>query len=245
MHRFWNGSFLVPFMDAEGGGGAGGGTGGGTGGGVAGGAGSGGGAGGGGAGGQGGQQGGGGQQGETEQDRLDRAAAAARKSAEADAKKANDKWAQERGYKDWADFEAKDKAERDAKLTEAERLKKEKADAEAAKASERARGDRIAINAEIRLLAQTMGCDPDVAVAMVDRTGIKVEADDKVSGTKEALEALKKAKPGLFGQAGGAGAGGTVTPGGTKTTRTPAEIAAEAAKERVGDRTNDPWAPKK
>lgn len=246
MRWFWNSQFPVPFMEAEGGGGAGGGTGGGAGGGSGGG--EGGGTGGGGAGGGGAGGGtGGGQQTETEQERIDRAAAAARKAAEKAAKDAQDKAAQDLGYKDHADMLAQVKAAKEKDLTDAQKAQKAAEEAKATAEAAKARGDRIAINSEIRLLAQTMGCDPDVAVAMVDRAGIKVEADDKVSGAKEALEALKKAKPNLFGQPGGQGAGGTVNNqgGGTKTNRTPAEIAAEAAKERAGTVDNDPWAQKK
>lgn len=51
-------------------------------------------------------------------------------------------------------------------------------------------------------VAADMGCDPDVAWAMVDRSALEVDEDGKAAGVKAAMEALKKEKPGLFGAPG-------------------------------------------
>lgn len=215
---------------------------------------------GGGSGGQGGQQGGGqggqeggGQQGgggntETEQDRINKAAAAARRAAESEAATARDKSAQDLGYKDHADMLTQVKALKDKDLTESQKVAKERDEAKARETAALERSNRIAVNAELKVLAASkdFGIDPDVALAMIDRTNIKVADDGTVSGAKEALEALKTAKPGLFGEAGGGeGAGGSLGKGGGKTTKTPAEIAAEIGKERTTQVTSDPWADKK
>lgn len=50
--------------------------------------------------------------------------------------------------------------------------------------------------------AADMGCDPDVAWAMVDRSALEVDEDGKAAGVKAAMEALKKEKAGLFGAPG-------------------------------------------
>lgn len=41
--------------------------------------------------------------------------------------------------------------------------------------------------------------DPDAVIALADRAGIKVDESFDVAGAKEAVEALKKSKPYLFG----------------------------------------------
>jgi hypothetical protein len=43
--------------------------------------------------------------------------------------------------------------------------------------------------------------DPDAAYVLMDKTGIEVEDDDRVTGVKEALEDLVKSKPYLVGKA--------------------------------------------
>lgn len=59
----------------------------------------------------------------------------------------------------------------------------------------------LLIAAEVKSAGAEMGLiDPDAALMMIDRTRVKVDADGKVTGVKEALEALKGSKGYLFGQ---------------------------------------------
>jgi hypothetical protein len=89
-----------------------------------------------------------------------------------------------------------------AAMSESERLKAEKEEAEkkATAAVERAnqrliRSEVIAQAAELNIV------DPDAAYVLMDKTGIEVEDDDRVTGVKEALEDLVKSKPYLVGKA--------------------------------------------
>lgn len=55
------------------------------------------------------------------------------------------------------------------------------------------------ITAEVKTIGTTMGLlDADAALALMDKSGVKVDDKGVVSGAKEALEALKTAKPYLF-----------------------------------------------
>lgn len=66
-------------------------------------------------------------------------------------------------------------------------------DAALAKANERL------LSAEVTAVGSTMGLvDPAVALSLLDRSKIKIEDDGKVSGVKEALDALKTEKAYLF-----------------------------------------------
>ena len=66
-------------------------------------------------------------------------------------------------------------------------------------ANERANG--ILIAAESKSLCSEMGfLDFDVAYQLMDKTNVKVDANGKVTGVKEALEALKASKPFLATQ---------------------------------------------
>lgn len=66
-------------------------------------------------------------------------------------------------------------------------------------ANERANG--ILIAAESKSLCSEMGfLDFDVAYQLMDKANVKVDANGKVTGVKEALEALKAAKPFLAAQ---------------------------------------------
>lgn len=66
-------------------------------------------------------------------------------------------------------------------------------------ANERANG--ILIAAETKSLCAELGfVDSDVAYQLMDKTAIKVDVNGKVTGVKEALEALKAAKPFLAAQ---------------------------------------------
>lgn len=65
-------------------------------------------------------------------------------------------------------------------------------------ATEKAHGMMIA--AEVRAMGAQMGLvDADVALQLLDRSKVSVSEDWKVKGVKDALEALKTAKPYLFG----------------------------------------------
>jgi len=80
------------------------------------------------------------------------------------------------------------------------------------------------IAAEVKTQGATLGLiDPDAALALLPKDSKdKIKVDDKgaVSGVKEALEALKKAKPYLFGQPGKAwGEPHKDPPGGGETVR--------------------------
>lgn len=61
-----------------------------------------------------------------------------------------------------------------------------------------AAGDRL-IAAEVKSLGVTMGLvDADAALLLMNREAVKVGADGKITGVKEALEALRTAKAYLF-----------------------------------------------
>lgn len=55
------------------------------------------------------------------------------------------------------------------------------------------------ITAEVKTIGTAMGLlDADAALALMDKSSVKVDQNGVVSGAKEALEALKTAKPYLF-----------------------------------------------
>lgn len=72
------------------------------------------------------------------------------------------------------------------------------------------------IAAEVKTIGNAMGLvDADIALMLLDKTGIKVDDQGNVTGVKEALDALKTAKPVLFGSTAGAWGqkqGGTAKP---------------------------------
>jgi uncharacterized membrane protein YgcG len=118
-------------------------------------------------------------------------------------------------------------------------LEKEKARADKAEAEKKdaltAANTRL-VNAEIKVFAVQAGfVDPADAVALVGRAGVQVDEQGNVTGAKEAVEALAKAKPHLVGtgKAGGspgsAGNGGRQDGGGSDG----AEFAANIAKKRA------------
>ena len=109
--------------------------------------------------------------------------------------------------------DAEDQAKSDL---DKEKEARERAEAEKKTALETA-NTRL-INAEIKVFASQSGfADPSDAVALADRANIKVDdATGAVTGAKEAVEALAKAKPHLLGK-GGSGSGnigGSANPGG-------------------------------
>jgi uncharacterized spore protein YtfJ len=140
------------------------------------------------------------------------------------------------------------KASQDASKSE---LEKEKAAREAA---EKKAGDvtlkaqNMLINAEIKVQAIALGfIDPDDAVALVDRSSITYDdKTEKVTGAREALDALAKNKKHLVGQKGGSGAVGSGSNPGAGGGGDPVEDARKLAEERNKGRqaaagTTDPW----
>jgi len=132
---------------------------------------------------------------------------------------------------------AKAKKEADDKSkTELEREKaaREKAEADGKTALDKA--NQRLINAEIKLAAQAAGfVDPADAVALVARTGVAIDENEAITGVKEAVEALAKAKPHLVGTGkptgtpGSSGNGNRQTGDGEKDT----EFATNLAKKRA------------
>lgn len=94
----------------------------------------------------------------------------------------------------------KAKAEKAAELPEA--VKKQ-----IAEATEKANG--LLIAADVKSLGAAMGLlDAETALLLLDKGKVKVDEDGKVTGVKEALEALQTDKPYLFGEAKKTGAWG-------------------------------------
>jgi len=108
--------------------------------------------------------------------------------------------------------EAADKAQKakdDAALAEQGKFKElaEKHKAEAETAVQKL--TRKQIDFELKLIAVQSGAiDPADVLALCNREGVKLAEDgESVIGAKEAVEALKKSKPHLFKDEGGAGGG--------------------------------------
>lgn len=128
------------------------------------------------------------------------------------------------------------KAKAEADLAAKSDLDKEKARADKAEQEVKSTKDsvnRVLVTAEVKVLAvQTGFHDPEDAVALADRSQITVDDNGKVTGAKEALEALAKAKPHLLGKGGGGGSiGGGSNPGG-QGGGDPVEEAKKKAEER-------------
>lgn len=114
-----------------------------------------------------------------------------------------EKMAKELGFENADALKAAAKAKKEADEAAKTELEKEKARAEKAenekKAALEAANTRL-INAEIKVFAVQAGfVDPADAVALVDKSGIQVDEQGNVTGAKEAVEALTKAKPHLVG----------------------------------------------
>lgn len=88
-----------------------------------------------------------------------------------------------------------------AQMTEADRTKAERDELKQKwEAAETARTNTL-LAARFGVAAAQAGCvDADAAFALADRTGLSVDDSGKVLGVEKAIEALKKAKPYLFGQ---------------------------------------------
>lgn len=85
------------------------------------------------------------------------------------------------------------RTELDKEKTRADKAEQEKKDALTA-------ANTRLVNAEIKVFAMQAGfVDPADAVALVDRANIQVDEQGNVTGAKEAIDALAKAKPHLLG----------------------------------------------
>jgi len=70
------------------------------------------------------------------------------------------------------------------------------------------RANNLLIAADVKSVGSAMGLiDAETALLLLDRTNVKVDEKGAVSGVKEALEALKTAKPYLFGAPAAASGG--------------------------------------
>lgn len=117
--------------------------------------------------------------------------------------------AKELGFESADAMKAAAKAKSEADLAAKSDLEKEKAAREKAEAEKKdalTTANTRLVNAEIKVFAVQAGfVDPADAVALVDRAGIQVDDSGNVTGAKEAIDALAKAKPHLVGtgKAGG------------------------------------------
>lgn len=160
--------------------------------------------------------------------------------------------AKELGFESADAMKAAAKAKKEADEAAKSELEKEKAARERAEAEKKTALDAAntrLINAEIKVFAVQAGfVDPADAVALVDRSGIQVDEQGNVTGAKEAVEKLAKAKPHLVGtgKAGGtpgsAGNGGRQDGGGGGQAgefgKRLAEKRAEEAKKRSESQVN-------
>ena len=132
--------------------------------------------------------------------------------------------------------------------TDLEKAKDREAQLEADLNITREKADRTLINSELKVFAAQMGfVDPDDAVILADKTEIQVDDSDKVTGAKEAIEALAKNKPHLVGKKKEIG-GSSVNPGGDGDTTTEEEKGKQIAEARLKGRKQsdenayNPWA---
>lgn len=183
--RFMRLGYWGPLLDGDGGGGAGGGTGGGAGGGT----------------GDGGGAGGGGEN-QPFATFQDEASFMARIKREGKAQL--EATAKALGFESADAMQAAAKAKKDADAANQTELEKEKAAREKAEADSKAvleTANKRLVDAEIKVLAKDAGfADVTDAVALIDRTSIQVDDQGNVTGAKEAVEALAKAKPHLLGE---------------------------------------------
>ncbi len=98
------------------------------------------------------------------------------------------------------EIEANDAKRKESELTEVQRAAKRAEEAEASLKQTKDRYRQNAIRNEIKLYAQNAGfVDIADAIALADMSGVDFdEANDKVIGAKEAIDALAKAKPHLL-----------------------------------------------
>lgn len=150
-----------------------------------------------------------------------------------------DKAAKELGFENADALKAAAKAKKEADEQSKSDLEKEKTRADNA---EKEKNDALTtantrlLNAEIKVFAVQAGfVDPADAVALVDRASIQVDDNGNVTGAKEAIDALAKAKPHLVGTGKPGGSPGSTGNGGRQD-GTPGDdtaFAANIAKKRA------------
>lgn len=154
--------------------------------------------------------------------------------------------------KDYDDLKKKaaahDKAEAE-KLSEVERLTKEKGESDSKAAQAIATANARLILSEMKLVASTAGIPADrldAAVKLADLSGVKVADDGTITGAKEALEACLKANPFLKGAPGAVGSGGGNPGAGDKLSAAEEgkKIASERNKQQTATGGLDLWAKK-
>jgi hypothetical protein len=159
--------------------------------------------------------------------------------------------AKELGFESVEAMQAAAKAKKEADDESKSELEKEKAARERAEAegkSALAKANERLINAEIKIAAQISGfVDPGDAVALVDRTNVQVDDAGNITGAKEAVEALAKAKPHLIGKGSKSSVGSGSNPG-SGDPPDPVAAAKKLAEERnkkpAAQGGYDPWARK-
>jgi hypothetical protein len=99
------------------------------------------------------------------------------------------------------DAAAAEKARADQEMSAVERAEKKAQEAEDARKLLESKYRTTAINNAIRLQATTANfIDVEDAIQLVDRSTIDINEQEQVTGAKEAIAALAKAKPHLVGQ---------------------------------------------
>jgi len=102
------------------------------------------------------------------------------------------------------------------------------------------------VRAEVKVLAKDLGIvDSDAAMLLADLSKVQVADDGKVTGVKEALEALVKAKPYLAGKPGNTQVGSGSNPGPGEPADPVAaarKLAEERNKKPAPQGGFDPWA---
>lgn len=160
--------------------------------------------------------------------------------------------AKELGFESVEAMQAAAKAKKEADDKSKSELEMEKAAREKAEAegkSALAKANERLINAEIKIAAQAARfVDPGDAVALVDRTNVQIDDAGKITGVKEAVETLAKAKPHLIGK-GGKGSIGSGSNPGPDDPPDPVAAAKKIAEERnkkpaAAQGGYDPWARK-
>ncbi|HBX22664.1 MAG TPA: scaffolding protein [Desulfotomaculum sp.] len=126
--------------------------------------------------------------------------------------------AKELGFESADAMKAAAKAKAEADLAAKSDLEKEKLRADKAEQEKKdaltAANTRL-VNAEIKVFAVQAGfVDPADAVALVDKASVQVDDQGNVTGAKEAVETLAKAKPHLVGTGKPGGSPGSLGNGG-------------------------------
>ena len=128
-------------------------------------------------------------------------------------KQALEATAKEMGFESVDAMKAAAKAKVDADLAAKSDLEKEKLRADKAEAEKKTAlttANTRLMSAEIKVFAVQAGfVDPADAVALVDKSGIAVDDAGNITGAKEAVDALAKAKPHLVGKGKSGGSPGS------------------------------------